>query len=974
MRLFPGFVCRVAGLQEGCTQELKLNNSIFSSDQLLHLEDLITKKKNLLSDIIYDLIAKIDRQENRNALLTIRRKIFNLKKIDEDDLNNFFSQEAAALHKELFERVQTRKNILTEIEQNYKTELIKIRSAFKKQIQDEDFQKGLLISSKVLYDSQNVYFNSHPANLNRKQEQIERGLLRYYSRMVMKATPFGTFCSIIPGQINNNGSNGFKSYRFTADPSQKSSLVLINKGLYAAILNHIINRKEIKKKLKLELNQTISINENTFVYLTSINDKEIFQRLESNEVLELFVTELKRLNSITFENLVKLVCSLEELEASEEEAEQYIDKLIEIGFLKFKIGIPEQQVDWVEPLCEILKNIKDEHAEKIHSLLSQLQEGIKSYKDFRVAERAGLLKKMDGLLKSNFEEMEIKTNLKADLPFYEDATSDSTFILSDKLFEELKESLSDFILHTRKVAYPRTEHISMRHFFDIHYKENNDEIPLLKFYEDYYKEHFKEHLEKQQKIQAGNKDEELKKYNVSNPFDLEIIKKIQTAQSNLRNLITQKWIDNLDAEEININKDEIAQTLSGVPDSYDDAASASIFAQIVIPAGKEKSRWIIPGGKYLLGYGKYFSRFLRLLSDDIQEKLIDENNSLSADIIAEISGDANFNANLHPPLVKYEISYPTSEVGLAEVQLNCNDLIVIKNPNDNNSLQIKHKPDGKIVQLSKFTAPSNFSIQIPEKPEMNKIKNKENENEAAGRQESNLVKEEKPDKDNDKEKDKEKIVYRPRILYDDVIVLSRKSWIIPFSLFPSINNNENDVDYFIRVNKWRIENNIPEEIYIKIHPLPLPQQPPKTEKTENKTEEKKDEAGETKTEAVEKKDEQKDPEVKSEAVEKNDAELKTQTQENVQKKTTKMSRDFYKPQYIDFLNPLLVNLFGKLTVNLKNFSVTIEEKYPDKSQMPEYEGKYFSTEQIFQMNFSNVNNPTVSENKEEFTNEEGIRL
>ena len=120
-------------------------------------------------------------------------------------------------------------------------------------------------------------------------------------------------------------------------------------------------------------------------------------------------------------------------------------------------------------VSEILKNIKDEHAEKIHSLLSQLQEGIKSYKDFRVAERAGLLKKMDGLLKSNFEEMEIKTNLKADLPFYEDATSDSTFILSDKLFEELKESLSDFILHTRKVAYPRTEHISMRHFFDIHY-------------------------------------------------------------------------------------------------------------------------------------------------------------------------------------------------------------------------------------------------------------------------------------------------------------------------------------------------------------------------------------------------------------------------------------------------------------------------------------------------------------------------
>lgn len=990
--IFPGFVCRVAGLPENYFQKLKSENILKFVEELSNLDTFITEKKSFISNLLHNLISNIENSDARNNLLKIRRKVFNLKKLNNEEIFEFLPEDIRGEYLILLELVQKREVAYFNIQVKYKADLSKIRKEFKKQINNQDFQKGLLISSKVLFDSQSAYINSNNSSQNRKHDQIEKGLLRYYSRMVMKATPFGTFCSIIPGQIKESAANGFKPFSFTSDPSLKESIILINKGLYAAILNHITKRQAIKKKLELELNQTISNDGNVFVYLTSIEEKEIFQRLESNEVLELFVKELNKYKKVVFESLIKLVCELEELEASEDEAEQYIDKLIEIGFLRFKIGIPEQQVDWVEPLCTILKGIEDEHAEKIFLLLNQLSDGIKSYKNIHVDKRVALLKEMDNLLKSNFEEMEIKTNLKADLPFYEDATSNSTFILPGKIFKDLSGDLSDFILLTRKVAYPRTEHISMRHFFDTHYKDDRQEIPLLKFYEDYYKEHYKEHLEKQQKLQAGHKDEELKKYNVSNPFDLEVVKKIQNGQTNLRNLIIQKWIDNLEGDKININKQEIENALNDVPEASDNSISASIFAQVIVPSDYDKNKLIIPNGKYLLGYGKYFSRFLRLLSDEIQEQLITENNSMSEDIIAEISGDANFNANLHPPLIKYEISYPTSEVGLAEIQLNCNDLVVIRKVSDQNALQIKHKPSDRIVQpvdlgflnpmmrpplfqlLSKFTTALNFSVQIPDKPEIFKTKSNEAGSEDAKRQEGNLVHEETTPKDKvedqGKEKTPEKIIYRPRILYNDVIVLSRKTWIIPFSLLPAIGNNESETDYFIRVNKWRIENNIPEEVYVRIHPLPLQQQP----KTENKSEPKKDEPEETKNETVEKKEEQKDSESKSEAVEKKDAELKTQIQENTQKKTTKMSRDFYKPQYIDFLNPLLVNLFGKLTVNLKNFSVTIEERYPGKSQLPEYEGKYYSTEQIFQMNFSNVNNPSVSENKEEVTNEGRIRL
>lgn len=178
------------------------------------------------------------------------------------------------------------------------------------------------------------------------------------------------------------------------------------------------------------------------------------------------------------------------------------------------------------------------------------------------------------------------------------------------------------------------------------------------------------------------------------------------------------------------------------------------------------------------------------------------------------------------------------------------------------------------------------------------------------------------------------------------IILSRKSWIVPAVLFPSRDNNESEFEYFLRLTEWRQEHNIPDEVYVKINVIPY--QPPKQEGT--KTESKKDE--EEKEQAAQKTDEK--PEVKEEIQDEKKTEGEEKTVEQ-KKARPKMSRDLYKPQYIDFNNPLLVGLFGKMTVNLKNYTVTLEERYPLSDGLPEFDGKRYSTEQIFQINFP-VNN------------------
>ncbi len=992
--LFSGFVCRVGGNPTNQFNHLEAKKSLENIKKIKGSENKISALKEDISQLIFNEISNCNDQEIKNKLLKFRRKIYNLKYIKIEDLDIVKDKNIIRKYEKLIKEVEIKKASLNEYREVFNEEILKIRNRFKEYIKLQDFQKGLLISSDALFKTQGIYEKSNKVILNRKEEQIERGLLRYYSRMGMKATPFGTFCSIIPGESidsrNNLETTKFQM-KFESQPDDKESLVIINKGLYGSISDFLVKKKEIKKNLPVELNQTIVKKDDKLIYLTSQQEKEIFQHLDNNEVLELFIEKLEKYDSVLFNELIKLVCGFEELEASEEEAEEYIDKLVEIGFLRFKFNIPEQLVDWVTPLVELLKGIEDPDAGKIKNLLIGLKKRIDEYVNANVKKREALLKEMDDEVKKTFEELEIESQLKADLPFYEDATSNSKLKINKEYLQSSFEIFSDFAEITRKSAYPRTDNISMRHFYDNHYKDT-EEVPLLKFYEDYYREHYKEHLEKQRKIQSKQQDDDLKDYDVSNPFKLDVIKKIQNVSKELRKVIIDKWLHD-DKKDISISINEIKSCYKDVPVIIDTSNSASVFSQIIAPSfDEQKEKLFVPGGKYLLGYGKYFSRFLRLFSEELQDNLYNKNNSMSDELIAEISGDANFNANLHPPLVKYEISYPTSEVGLAEKQIKCDELIVVPAPEDSYTLRLKHKDSGKFVLpldlgflnpmmrpplfqlISKFTPPSNYSIPIPEYP----IKEKEENNSKKNGEKRSEEKQEIVSKN-------QKIVFRPRIILEDQIVISRRSWIIPKPLFPEIEKNESLADYFIGLTKWREENNIPDEVYVKIKPMPV--QPPK------KAEEKKEE--------VETEDEKKEEEVKTVAADK-----KTENQENILKqeenkepdkqkdnkdenankdekksgeqddkkknKQQKQSRDFYKPQYINFLNPLYVSLFGKLTVNLPNFVTTLEERYPDKSQLLEYNGDYFANEQIFQINFPKKDNSKLK-NVAEFEDAENKR-
>lgn len=62
-----------------------------------------------------------------------------------------------------------------------------------------------------------------------------------------------------------------------------------------------------------------------------------------------------------------------------------------------------------------------------------------------------------------------------------------------------------------------------------------------------------------------------------------------------------------------------------------------------------------------------------------------------------------------------------------------------------------------------------------------------------------------------------------------------------------------------------------------------------------------------------------------------------------------VSKDAQKPQFIDFRNPLFVELFGHLPGGLASFTASIEEVLPDEEQSLSHGGRRYCAEYVLQI-------------------------
>ncbi|HEV2736453.1 MAG TPA: lantibiotic dehydratase [Longimicrobiaceae bacterium] len=979
-RLCSRFVCRVSGVATDRFQGLRATCTMRRLEEARAAEELLEARRQRVSDLLFAAIGAAS-ERDRKLLLGARRDLFNRRPLSSSRLEAVHY----ALPTPAAEAVHALQGAILELQrattawaQVYRQETAAIRACFQSLLHDQDFRKGLLVSSRSLHGSLERYMAAG-AELSGREEKTERGLLRYFTRAAMKATPFSTFCTVLPGTFvpadGNDEDEVGEPLRFAGDLRAKRSYVRINKALYGVLMDHLKGRPEVRRRLVVELNPTLDAEGGRFVFLTAVQQREVFQRVPASDVLKLVAAVIRRVPASTLGDLVEALARAPEVEATPEEAEAYLDKLLEIGYLRFRTGIREQDADWDLPLRDLLEPIDDDHARQCSALLRVLRERLEAYATAAVEERAGIVHEIQEALEAAFSSMEVGGRLRREMAFYEDATADaSASVALTPGVQRAANTLVDWMRLTVRLGWPRPEQATMRHFFDVHYGGGAASVPLLRFYEDFFREHFKEHVEKERKLQAGIDLEALRDYKAGNPFGLEFIDTLNAARTRFLERVLERWREAPDAEEVRLSMAEVEEALGEVEPQPEACRSMGAFALLVPPRDGADPAFVLHGGSYTAGYGKYFSRFLYMLPEEFREAVRAENGALSDELLAEVCGDAHFNANLHPPLLPWEISYPTGESGAAEEQLRTSTIVVEPAPEDPHALILRHGPTGRRVVpvdlgflnprmrpplyqlLSRFTPPVVFGPQLPETLVPPPVPAPEPQA-ADGTAPGDPARAAAPPAP--------AVEYRPRISVEGRVILARRRWAVPGSLLPQRTPGEGAAEFFARVDGWRREHGIPESCYLRIIPVPGPSRrqhgggapPPEAHDAQEAAMNlgaeappgaAAEEAAEPETPVAEAGEGAAGPEAPSPV---EGVPAAQRGAPHPKRPVTAASRDFHKPQFMDFANPLLVGLFGKMGSGLKNYRVVAEERLPGPGELARHEGAGYATEMIVQVDF-----------------------
>ncbi len=936
-KLFPYFVARVAGLPVRYMEALRSDGSVELLEELLRLEEHMELRRDGLVERLHAVVGDTADRRLRGKLLRLKRDVHNLRPLRQSQVSALESVLVADLATDLqlwADHWRHHSELQAQLEVTYEAEVTECRRLFQGFVEDDDFRHGLLLSSQQMFAGLRKYSQRPIDRLGAKERQLERGLMRYFSRMVMKTSPFGTFTAIVEGQLTDDrgrdgrgrdGRGG--NYELIGDPRQKQSLVRLNKSIYGVLQRQLSSNDAVRDVLPVERNPTLRRRDGQWHFLSGKGMRETFQRVPVTPVLDLFVEILEAETALPLRALRRRVG--EQVEAPAADIARYTERLLDTGFLRFRFGIGEQEVDWDRPLGELLAKVDDAEAAAVRDLIVSLRGAADAYAAAGVDGRRRLLSQARDHIAESYDTLNQRRQLRTDVPFYEDAGAAARLRVSAAAREGLEAALVEYIRLTSRLAWPRHDHASMRHFFDTYYADGGP-VPLLQFYEDYYREHLKEHLAKQERMVRGLPVEEAEgdeaaadgtgeegAFDELNPFDLGVVDDIKSANDALTQLLRRRWRETPEAQQIILGRRDLAAAVQGLPQPQNPCLSISIFAQL-LPGMATDGGPALLTSNYLKGFGKYFSRFLDVLPGHLQAAVVDNNRQLSGAYLAEICGDGNFNANLHPPLVDHAVSYPTAESGSAEDLLATSDLYVEPTAGDAHALSLRHGPSGQQVipldlgfqnprmrpplyqLLTSFAPACNFFLQVPD------VLHSWDEM-AAENADAPMP----------------AIAYRPRIVYDGCLVMSRRRWTVRADVLPRRQAKESELEFFERANRWRRQHGLPEEVFLSIRAVPVPSPVAKPTKKGG-----------------------------SEDAGKDGSEGDIDAEATPLPKAHKEQRDrLHKPQYVDFRNPLLVDLFGRATENVESFQAYLYERLPDRRHLAQHGEDRYVTEMVIQVDF-----------------------
>ncbi|MVT10603.1 lantibiotic dehydratase [Chitinophaga tropicalis] len=840
--VFPHSFVRYAPLCPTLFEALALPEQQQQQLDTLHaLEAEKEHNKTILCEELYYRIQDADNDAERKKLLNIKRAVYNDK----------LTADIPAGYAKLLTALQ---DGYAAWETSFEQQLTVYRKQLQRWAEGDLLKKGLLLSSPTLYSQLPSFINRAPSVFRHKEQKNEYSLLRYLTRMSFKTSPFSTF-TYTGTAVMGDG------YYLPADTEIISNIRLNNK-LFDYLRLLMVHHPVLSEILEVQLNPTV-VQENAHVhFLAAYRNIEAFQKMPCGSVVQWLYSYLPQQPGPVNIRMLADILSSQIPDTDRQQIKAYLLQLISSGYLEAGTGCSGVNPAWDSELYSFLERRLPGHP--LTALLLLLRQQREAYAGATTVKRDAILREAGHFLQQHLNMLEQEagvTGVHADngtlaqlvqqevkrqkekfdtthfmlqqFPlsgiFYEDASTKAKGMLPVTDTTALVNKAELLCTLLEQLDSMQEERIRMRDFFLKHYGETGN-ASITSFYKTYYQQ------EKKQQKEQRKRDVVV--------FPSHILE-----------------AKDITAEEIRLS----AAQFNMAPGQ--DPCARGMFVQLFRNGSGELCGVI---NHMLPGMGKVAGRFLDLFDPVITQDFNEWNRRLHPEVMqAELGDGSSFNANIHPPLLPYGIRIPGGHSNYSDHQLIAMDKIEVRFNPATRLLFLVHTPDNKEIHaydlsLQSFFNRSNFYQLLAHFNPERRIPLRALIMEADAQYQSVFPA--------DKEQD---IVSKPRITFEQHIILRRKAWIVRTSAIPQPGNTETDAGYYARLSAWRARAELPEHVFLFLKSYAIP-------------------AG-----ADEK---------------------------------VKMIKDDYKPQYICFSKPLLVILFRKLLSKAGKY-IYLEEMLPHVSEI-----------------------------------------
>lgn len=759
------------------------------------LADLSEKVCNAL----YQAIPACSSKQDQQLLLNIKRDVHNLRPVKNGQLEKaqrilitdvrVEEQDWRPLLLEYNEMLKQAALGEEEWRDYFAAQLLQHRQLFQEMCKEDVLQKGLLLSSAILFGQLHAYCETAVADFRHRELRNEFSLLRYMTRLCFKTSPFSTFTYLGLASLGEvpGGHQPMQGQPVVSSHVRLNNLLLQH-------LQHLLSRHpQINDCLHVRLNPSVFVTEKHIRFLVNFNNIESFQQLPKSDLVQVIMEALAvpvRMRQLT-ETLLE-----EFVDGDAAPLKQYLLQLVEAGLLEFDFHTSGTDPHWHLRLACYLDAIKQYHPllEDVCGILRLLDENAKAYKTAGAAERSGLLTQMHDGLHDFFNAFLADIGIRPDeerqyrdeyaqvfaqqksfsiRPFllrqfrkekilYEDTATSSQAVIDERSLRQLAGDM-DKLCGLLQPLSPHGEIQQMQEFFTDRYGRQ-EHVSLLTFYHDYYA--------------MGKKD----RLPVS-----------QVPMTAFRNALQHNIAASGYALHFNYNDlAHLAAPCNPLP--------RGMFIQLYEQEGQLSG---VVNGMFS-GMGRASGRFMHLFPDEVTTLMQERNAAMHKDcMLMELTDSSFFNANIHPPLLPYELSMPGGHNNLPpDRRIAVKDIRVAFD----GQLYLLHAPSGRRI------LPYDMCLQsILNRSQLYQLLACFSPFRGTGLQTLCNVIHDAFAKDAD-------VMSLPRIVYENRLVLRRHAWHVRTGKIPDSASFATAADFCRALYQWRKAHHIPAHVFLYLQP------------------------------------------------------------------------------------------------------------------------------------------------------------